>query len=135
MLAVFSMDGAEQQLIQYFRKLGAADRATLFAFVEFLAQRDAVAVTSQTAIHVAKPAVIPEPEPIERPVSETVVGALKRLSRTYPMLDKSQMLGATSDLVAQHILQGTEASEAIDALEQVFRDHYRLLSQGCDDTA
>ena len=51
------------------------------------------------------------------------------------MLDKSQMLSATSDLVAQHILQGTAASEAIDALEQVFREHYRQLQQGCDDTA
>ena len=81
------------------------------------------------------PAVIPSPEPIERPASETVVGALKRLSRTYPMLDKSRMLSATSDLVAQHILQGTAASEAIDALEQVFREHYRQLQQGCDDTA
>jgi hypothetical protein len=79
--------------------------------------------------------VIAEPEPIERPASETVVGALKRLSKTYPMLDKSLMLSATSDLVAKHILQGTETAEAIDALEEIFREHYRQLSQGCDDTA
>ena len=130
------MDVTEQQLIGCFRQLDAADRATLLAFAEFLAQRDPAAVPAAPApAAVATPAVIPAPEPIERPASETVVGALKRLSRTYPMLDKSQMLSATSDLVAQHILQGTAASEAIDALEQVFREHYRQLQQGCDDTA
>ena len=31
------MDGPEQQLIRYFRLLDTADRATLFAFAEFLA--------------------------------------------------------------------------------------------------
>ena len=130
------MDVTEQQLIGCFRQLEAADRATLIAFAEFLAQRDPAAVPASPApAAAAMPAVIPPPEPIERPASETVVGALKRLSRTYPMLDKSQMLSATSDLVAQHILQGTAASEAIDALEQVFREHYRQLQQGCDDTA
>ena len=130
------MDVTEQQLIGCFRQLEAADRATLLAFAEFLAQRDpAVAPAGPAPAAAATPAVIPPPEPIERPASETVVGALKRLSRTYPMLDKSQMLSATSDLVAQHILQGTAASEAIDALEQVFREHYRQLQQGCDDTA
>jgi len=72
---------------------------------------------------------------LERPASETVVGALKRLSKTYPMLDKSLMLGATSDLVASHILQGTGVAETIDALEEIFREHYRELGQGCDDTA
>ena len=29
----------------------------------------------------------------------------------------------------------TAPPEAIDALEQIFRDHYRQLTQGCDDTA
>lgn len=133
------MDGPEQQLIGYFRLLDAADRATLFAFAEFLAHRSAadVAVRPEQPApsSAASPAVIPEPEPIERPASETVIGALKRLSKTYPMLDKSRMLNATSDLVAQHMLQGTDAPEAIDALEQIFRDHYRQLTQGCDDTA
>ena len=133
------MDGPEQQLIGYFRLLDAADRATLFAFAEFLAHRSAadVAVRPEQPApsSAAPPAVIPEPEPIERPASETVIGALKRLSKTYPMLDKSRMLNATSDLVARHMLQGTDAPEAIDALEQIFRDHYHQLTQGCDDTA
>ena len=128
------MDAAEQQLIRIFRRLDAADRATLYAFGEFLAQRGGAVVEPPPAPAAAEPGVIPDPEPIERPASETVVGALKRLSRTYPMLDKSLMLSATSDLVAKHILQGTEAAGAIDALEEIVREHYRQLSQGCDDT-
>lgn len=128
------MDAAEQQLIRIFRRLDAADRATLYAFGEFLAQRGGAVVAPPPAPAAAEPGAIPDPEPIERPASETVVGALKRLSRTYPMLDKSLMLSATSDLVAKHILQGTEAAGAIDALEEIFREHYRQLSQGCDDT-
>ncbi len=129
------MDAAEQQLIRIFRRLDAADRATLYAFGEFLAQRGGAVVAPPPAPAAAEPGAIPDPEPIERPASETVVGALKRLSRTYPMLDKSLMLSATSDLVAKHILQGTEAADAIDALEEIFREHYRQLSQGCDDTS
>ena len=130
------MDATELRLIESFRRLSTADRETLQAFADFLAQRPAVRTVTEQAGARATPAVaVPEPEPIERPGTETVVGALKRLSRTYPMLDKSQMLSATSELVAQHILQGTDAAEAIDALEAVFREHYRQLRQGCDDTA
>ena len=129
------MDAAEQQLIRIFRRLDAADRATLYAFCEFLAQRGGAVVAPPPAPAAAEPGETPDPEPIERPASETVVGALKRLSRTYPMLDKSLMLSATSDLVAKHILQGTEAADAIDALEEIFREHYRQHSQGCDDTS
>jgi hypothetical protein len=40
------------------------------------------------------------------------------------MLDKSEMLSATSDLVATHIMQGTDPAAVIDQLEDVFREHY-----------
>jgi hypothetical protein len=39
------------------------------------------------------------------------------------------MLGATSDLVTQHVVQGREAAEVIDELETLFADHYRALQQ------
>jgi hypothetical protein len=132
------MDATEQQLIEIFRQLDSGDRSTLVAFAGFLAQRGSAVPAAPPVSppgETAAARVIPEPEPIERPAGETVVGALKRLSRTYPMLDKSRMLSATSELVAQHIMKGTEAAGAIDALEQVFRDHYRQLRQDCDDTA
>ena len=59
-----------------------------------------------------------------------LLAALKRLAKTYPMLDKSEMLGATSDMVATHVMQGTDPAQVIDQLEAIFADHYRKLLQG-----
>ena len=67
------------------------------------------------------------PEIIERPAEESVVGALKRLSRSYPMLDKTEMLSATSDLVATSIMQGSDPAGVIDELEEIFHTHYEQL--------
>ena len=120
------MTSTEQHLTALFRQLAAADQLTLLAFAEFLASRrpaGAVAVSRE-------PVVIPEPEAIERPAGESVVGALKRLSKTYPMLDKTEMLGATSDLVASNIMQGTDPVEVIDQLEDIFRSLYENLGSG-----
>ena len=70
---------------------------------------------------------IPEPEQIERPQEETIVGCLKRLAKTYPMLDKKVMLKATSDLVATNLMKGGDTVEVIDELERIFRTHYEQL--------
>ena len=120
------MASAEQQLVKFFRQLAAADQLTIMAFAEFLAARSSpgsVAVSSE-------PLVIPEPEAIERPPGESVVAALKRLSKTYPMLDKTEMLGATSDLVATNIMQRTDTTIVVDELEEIFRSHYEKLKSG-----
>ena len=112
----------EDKLVTLFRQLGNADRATLTAFAEFLASgRTPVARVAP------QPVVVAEPEMIERPEKESIVAALKRLSKTYPMLDKSEMLSATSDLVARHIMQGTNAVDVIDRLEAIFSERYDTL--------
>ena len=118
------MSDTEQKLLELFRALDAVDRATLLSFAEFLSNR-----AGRTAAPVAPPAPkeIPEPLDIPRPAEESVVKAVKRLAATYPMLDKSRMLGETSDLVAQHIVQGRDAKEVIDELEAVFRRFYDEL--------
>ncbi|MDH3935292.1 MAG: Crp/Fnr family transcriptional regulator [Gammaproteobacteria bacterium] len=120
------MASAEQQLTEFFRQLTGADQLTLLAFAEFLAAR-----SSAGSIAVSTgPLVVPEPEAIERPPRESVVAALKRLSKTYPMLDKTEMLGATSDLVATSIMQRTDAVMVVDELEEIFRSHYEKLKSG-----
>ncbi len=78
----------------------------------------------------AEPEVVPEPELIERPAEESVVGALKRLSKSYPMLNKAEMLSATSDLVATNIMQGSDPVGVIDELEEIFRRHYEQMKSG-----
>jgi hypothetical protein len=114
-----------EKIIGVLDSLSPSDQAAVLSFAEFL--------LSRTVIAQAVPAAaveMPEPELGPRPQNEKVVAAIKRLSKAYYMLDKSKMLGVTSDLVTQHILQGREAVEVIDELEQVFADHYRLVKQG-----
>lgn len=117
------MTAAEQQLTELFQQLAAADQATLLAFAAFLASRG---MARDVAVK-TEPVSIPEPGIIERPAGESVVGALKRLSRSYPMLDKTEMLSATSDLVAMSIMQGSDPVGVIDELEEIFRTHYEQL--------
>lgn len=120
------MASTEQYLTELFRQLAAADQLTLLAFGEFLAGRS----SGGAVVPVKEAVVIPDPEVIERPPAESVVAALKRLSKTYPMLDKTKTLAATSDLVATHIMKGADPVEAIDQLEGIFRSLFETLKSG-----
>ena len=111
------MDDAEKQLLAVFRRLAQPDRQVLQAFAEFLAVRNGSTAPDE-------PVVAPQPEP--RPDGESVVMAIKRLTRTYPMLDRRKLMGPTSLLVAQHA-QGRAAVQIIDELEVVFERHYSEL--------
>jgi hypothetical protein len=119
------MTSSEHQLLDLYRRLGPDGQATLLAFAEFLCQRGAYAVDPPREETVE----IPEPAPILRPEHESVVAGLKRLSQTYPMLSKTEMLTATSELVARNIMQGTDPAQVIDQLEDIFREHYRKLRE------
>lgn len=120
------MATTEKHLLQLFSQLAAGDQASLLAFAEFLSSRGA----SETVTVRREPIAIPDPEQIDRPQEESIVGCLKRLAKTYPMLDKNVMLKATSDLVATNIMQGGDTVEAVDKLERIFRDHYEQLKAG-----
>lgn len=109
----------QQRLVGLYRGLPEAEREMLLAFAEFLAARAG-----------REDLPVPEPEVIPRPQDETVVKAMKRLSSTYPMLDKARLLNETSVLMSQHMLQGRDAREVIDDLEEVFARHYRGLCEG-----
>ena len=120
------MASSEQQLTALFQQLGASDQATLLDFAAFLASR----TPARRVAVKTEPEVVPEPDIIERPAGESVVGALKRLSKSYPMLDKTVMLSATSDLVATTIMQGSDPVGVIDELEAIFSEHYEQLKSG-----
>ena len=107
-----------QRLLEISERLPAAQAQALLDYAEFLLDRYGV------EHHDTEPVVIP------RPSNETVVGAIKRLRSSYPMLDVAQLLNETSALMSDHALRGREAMEVIDELEQVFRRHYeRLLGE------
>nr|VFK27422.1 MAG: hypothetical protein BECKMB1821I_GA0114274_100330 [Candidatus Kentron sp. MB]VFK30635.1 MAG: hypothetical protein BECKMB1821G_GA0114241_10687 [Candidatus Kentron sp. MB]VFK74302.1 MAG: hypothetical protein BECKMB1821H_GA0114242_100330 [Candidatus Kentron sp. MB] len=111
------MRAQTKRLIQLFSHLSDSDQKTLLAFAEFLANR---------ADDGAEPEAesIPEPVLIPRPEKETVVAAIRRLSKSYPMLDKAVMLNETSSLMAEHVLRGQPAPTVIDKLEALFQRHY-----------
>lgn len=122
-------------LVTLLDRLPAADLEAVTRFAEFLLSRSGSSLTSRVTgatpqPGVAAPAEIPQPEAIPRPDDEKVVAAVKRLSKTYYMLDKKTMLGVTSDLVTQHILHGREAAAVIDELESLFEQQYRQFREG-----
>lgn len=106
----------EKDLLNLFRALPPEQQDTLIAFAEFLAAR-----SGET------PSEWGEPEPIPRPAEEKVVHAIKRLRKTYPMLDHSKMLYVVSECMTQHVVQGKPAIEVIDELEGMFRSRYESL--------
>jgi uncharacterized protein YfbU (UPF0304 family) len=105
-----------KQLLKIFQCLSEQDQKTLLDLAEFLQSR----VTEEVK-------KIPEPESVPRPKEESVVKAIRRLSTSYYMLDKSMMLNETSTLMTQHVMQGRPAPEVIDELERLFEDQYQKL--------
>jgi len=106
--------GEEKQLLDLFGRLAPEQQERLIAFAEFLSARP------PDARRAAR-----EPVAIPRPADETVTMAIRRLVRTYPMLDRRRLMGAASQFMAQHALQGRPANEVIDELESVFARHYQ----------
>ena len=113
------MTREQKRLIAIFRDLPPGQAATLLEFAEFLHARTAAEGLPAQAL-----VVMPRPE------NESVVRAIKRLSASYPMLDKGKMFSDTSSLMTQHVMQGKPAPAVIDELEALFQRHYDAFSEG-----
>ena len=105
-------DSLEKHLLSLVRRLPKAQAGQLLEFAEFLAAQHAPVEIASV------------PLSIPRPAEESVIKAIKRLSATYPMLDRVKLLDEASHLMTQHIIQGRAASEVIDELEVLFRRRY-----------
>lgn len=119
------MKPIERKLLKHFAQLTKDQQQTLLQFAEFLVQKKHDAGIQDDEI--------PEPVLQERPETETVVGAIKRLSASYPMLDKDKLFNETSVLMTKHVMQGHEADQVIDELELVFARHYQELVKSSQD--
>ncbi|MEW8624802.1 MAG: hypothetical protein AB2551_03525 [Candidatus Thiodiazotropha sp.] len=113
------LDPDQQRLLDLFERIAPGERDSLLAFAEFLAQRG-----SQQTSTVDQSLPL-EPKQVERPADESVVKAIKRLSESYFMLERDQLLDETSSLMTSHIMQGRAAVEVIDDLEALFKKHYQ----------
>ena len=116
------MKKSTKKLLDFYRLLPDDSAQQLLDFAEFLASR-----LADHAEHGKETLEIPPPEKITRPDKESVVVAVKRLSATYPMINKDKLLDETSSLVTQNMLQGRDAVEVIDELEVIFKKHYEIL--------
>jgi len=114
------MNDEEKKLLALFEKLDGAQQQTLMEFAAFLSTR----ATQDSERGLPVPV---QPLPIARPETETVVMAIKRLTQTYPMLDRRKLFGDTSKYMALHALEGRPAVEVIDDLEVVFERRYRAM--------
>lgn len=110
------MNPAEKKLLSVFKKLAASEQENLQAYSEFLLAR-----------HRQMSQCIPEPKHIPRGENESVVAAIKRLSASYSMLEKPELLNASSVLMTQHVMQGRAIDEVIEELETLFARFYQEL--------
>ncbi|WP_172838750.1 Crp/Fnr family transcriptional regulator [Solemya velesiana gill symbiont] len=113
----------QRKLLKLYSGLSQGERENLLAFAEFLSQREEGEVATQQ---------IAEPKPIPGPEEESVIAAIKRLSETYHMLDRSTLFHETSSLMTSHVMQGREAVDVIDELEALFQTKYQQLTETGD---
>jgi hypothetical protein len=106
------MDRA-QRLSELYARLDDGGRASLLDFAEFLAAR--------------RPAEKAVTQPLLRPARETVVQAIRRLNRSYPMLKRHRLMPRAEELLARHMVDGRPAGEVIDELEAFYAAEYRLV--------
>ena len=111
-------ESGKKRLQQIFGSLDPSGKNMLLEFAEFLSEkyRDNQLENESN--------VPEEPLSINRPDKESVIKAIKRLSKNYPMIDKSKMLTATSTLMTEHVMQGRDAEQIIDELEELFKTEY-----------
>ena len=107
------MTKSEKELLKLYQALPEQGQKSLLDYSRFLSKEHPVTSSEDTT-----------PKELPRPEKESVVLAMRRLSDTYFMLNKDDILHQASSLMSQHILQGRDAVEVIDELEDLFKSHY-----------
>lgn len=115
----------QRELLALYGRLSEADRQSLVNFGRFLASQQA----EEGEAGPIKP-VSAKPLDIPRPQEESVIKAISRLSKTYPMLEKKNLIDGTSVLMSAHVLQGKPAEQVINELELLFEEHYVQFVSG-----
>jgi len=116
---------SQRRLLRLYSGLDEGRKDSLLAFAEFLAQQQENAETpdASATVEAQSPLDIPRPE------EESVVAAMRRLTQTYPMIERDALLDRASSLMMAHMLQGRPAADVIDELETLFSQHYQHYLQ------
>lgn len=119
-----NLSSDKRELLRFYADLSDADKQTLLAFAEFLNRRSRHVAQGDVQQGIAEALENPKPRDIPRPDKESVVAAMRRLSKTYFMLNKDELLHKASDLMSAHIMHGKSAVIVIDELEVLFAESY-----------
>ena len=103
----------EKTLLEIFERLAPAQQEMLISFAEFLTDEPASRLGDSVATS----------------AEETVRLAIRRLLRTYPMLDRRALMAEAAQLMARHALGGRGAREVIADLELLFTRHYKKIKE------
>lgn len=112
-------DQEQKRLLAAWQQLGKEERRTVRLFAEFLSQQVMHSATEKTPPPPQTPRSIPKPE------KESAVLALKRLKKSYPMIEADlSLLDEASQLLMKKVM-GLADSEVIIALEELFSRRYQ----------
>jgi hypothetical protein len=103
-------------LVDLFNKLDKDRQQSLFDYAEFLQLKAGIV-----------PPDIDEPVDIPKPENESVVGAIKRMKQSYPMIDSMEVFAVASNLMTDHMVKGRDAEEVINEIEALFEQTYKKL--------
>ena len=103
-------------LADLFNTLDKDRQQSLFDYAEFLQSKGDLLQQD-----------IGEPVEVPRAENETVVGAIKRLKQSYPMIDSMEVFAVASNLMTDHMVKGRDAEEVINEIEVLFEDTYKKL--------
>ena len=103
-------------LSDLFNTLDKDRQQSLFDYAEFLQTKG-----GNVQRDIGKPVEVPRVE------NETVVGAIKRLKQSYPMIDSMEVFAVASNLMTDHMVKGRDAEEVINEIEVLFEDTYNKL--------
>lgn len=112
------MASKEKQLLEFFTSLGDDDQTAVVNFAGYLHEKNP-----------QKKAVAEKPLEIKRPDEESVIGAIKRLKMTYPMIESMSVFNKTSELLSAHMLQGRDKKTVIDDIEALFKEAYETARE------
>jgi hypothetical protein len=113
----------KSKLLAIFETLNEGKQTSLIDYAEFLQSKgDLVSVEVQA------------PLGIERPSDESVVGAIKRLKQTYPMIESMSVFSAASSLMTEHMINGRDVIEVVDEMQVIFEEAYQVMTVISDDS-
>ncbi|MBF0182951.1 MAG: Crp/Fnr family transcriptional regulator [Magnetococcales bacterium] len=114
---IVPVEQERNRLLAAWEKLGREEQRNLRLFAEFLVQQSGGAGQSKE--------IPQEPLPIAKGENESAVAAMKRLKKSYPMIEADfSLLESASQLLLKRIM-GTPDAEVIGELETLFASRYQ----------